>query len=72
MHMRNNCLDEEGLRACLQLECEKAGGQKDWAEQAQVSVQYVSDVIHNRRKPGKAIYKALGYEKRVEYIRVGQ
>ena len=63
-------IDEEGLRARLQLACEEAGGQKDWAETAKVSVQYVSDVIHNRRKPGKAIYTALGYEKRVEYVRV--
>lgn len=65
-----NRLDEELLVALLHDECDRAGGQKEWAAKAKVSVQYVSDVIHNRRKPGKAIYQALGYEKRVEYVRV--
>lgn len=63
-------LDEDLLLAYLKDECNRAGGQKEWAAKANVSVQYVSDVIHSRRKPGKAIYSALGYEKRVEYVRV--
>lgn len=62
--------DETGLRTELRLLCEEEG-HKEWAQRHDVSVQYVSDVIHNRRKPGKAIYTALGYEKRVEYVRVG-
>lgn len=63
-------LDEKSLIAYLRDECNRAGSQKNWAQKAHVSTVYVSDVIHGRRAPGEAIYKALGYEKRVEYVRV--
>ena len=62
-------IDEKALRSILKEKVKEAGGPQQWAKGAKISIQYVSDVIHNRRKPGKAIYKALGYEKRVEYVR---
>jgi len=62
-------VDEKGLRALLRDAVREAGGPQLWANQANVSIQYVSDVLHNRRKPGQSIYRALGYERRVEYVR---
>lgn len=53
-------LDEAALRKLLKEQCDKAGGQKNWATSAGVSTAYVSDVLNNRRSPGDAISKALG------------
>lgn len=36
--------------------------QKDWAIEHGISPQYVSDFLSERRKPGPAILKALGFE----------
>lgn len=63
-------LDEKSLIAYLRDECNRAGGQKHWAKKADLSEPYVSDVINGRRNPGDGILKALGFEKRVEYVRV--
>ncbi len=63
-----NKLTEDEIRDLLKAECEKAGGQKQWAETACVSQAYVSDVLNNRRQPGDAITRALGFRKVVEYV----
>ncbi len=61
-------LTEDELRELLRAECEKAGSQTAWAQSADVSTAYVSDVINGRRQPGDSILRALGYKRRVEYV----
>jgi len=41
----------------------------DVAKQYGVSVQYLHDVVKNRRKPGRKLLKGMGLVKRVEYVR---
>lgn len=40
------------------------------AEELQLSVQYLCDVLKRRRKPGPKVLKALGLERLVVYRRV--
>ena len=56
----------ELLRAAVGL----AGEQKVWAKQHGVSAQYVNDVLHGRRKPGKTMLNALGLRRVVTYERL--
>lgn len=55
---------EEGVR--------KAGSQQAWAASAGVSAQYVGDIRKGRRAPGAAVLDALGLEKAVSYVPVGE
>lgn len=48
--------------------CAMEGTQKAWAEKHGLSPQYVSDVIAERRLPGKTILKAAGFEKAELYF----
>ena len=41
----------------------------DAAKAYGVSVQYLHDVVKNRRKPGRKLLKGMGLTKRVEYVR---
>lgn len=43
------------------------GGVTKWADAHKVSAQYVSDVLHGRRTPGKKILDALSLEKIVTF-----
>jgi hypothetical protein len=48
---------------------EAAGSQADWARQIGVTPAYVSDFLNARRDPGPKILEALGYKKRILYVR---
>lgn len=39
------------------------------AGQMGVSISYLHDVVRSRRKPGRKILKALGLQKKVEFVR---
>ena len=54
----------------LRRECDKAGGQKFWAEAHNMKAAYVSDVLNKRRDPGPSVLVALGLERVVTYRRV--
>lgn len=56
----------ELLRAAV----EAAGTQKAFAQQHDVSEQYITDVLRGRREPGAKILAALGYEKVVSYRQI--
>lgn len=56
--------------AALKRACEFAGSQTAFAKLHDISVQYVNDVLVERREPGKAILSALGFERIVSYRRV--
>ena len=43
--------------------CAEEGSQKAWAEKHGLSPQYVSDVLAERRLPGKSILAAAGFVK---------
>jgi hypothetical protein len=58
--MGDDELDEAAVIALLRRAIEEAGTQQDWAEQHNVSAQYVSDVLRGRRDVGPAIAAALG------------
>src|SRR3954470_23451025 len=57
------------VRALLRQECEKAGGQKKWADAHGVSAAYVSDVIQGRKEPGVSLLDGLGLERRMIYVK---
>jgi len=44
--------------------------QSNVAEQLGISAQYLSDVLHKRRAPGKKILAALGLKRSVVYEKV--
>lgn len=46
-----------------------AGGQNEWARKIGVTPANVSDFLNARRDPGPKILAALGYQKRVLYVR---
>ena len=57
--MGDDELDEAAVIALLR-RAVKQTTQQDWAEQHNVSAQYVSDVLRGRRDVGPAIAAALG------------
>lgn len=52
------------MRRRLLRECKKAGTQKVWAMENDVSETHVCDVIKGKRGPGRKILEALGLRKR--------
>jgi hypothetical protein len=44
-----------------------AGSQRAFADQHQIALQYINDVLRGRRKPGQKILDALGIERVVSY-----
>lgn len=57
------------MREVLQKACEEAGGQSAWATKAGVTQQHVPNVLAKKRDPSDEIYRALGYERQVTYIK---
>lgn len=53
----------------LRREVEASGSQEAFAEKADVSQQYVGDILRGQRTPGKKILDAVGLEKHVVYIK---
>ena len=54
--------------ALLRKRCEEHGSQKAFAKMHDISAQYVTDVLHNkRREPGPKILDALGLRKVITY-----
>lgn len=62
----------EQVIARIRAACDKAGGQKAWADAVGLSAVYISDVIGKRREPGQSVLNALGLEKVVSYRRKGK
>lgn len=58
------------VRSHLARRVEAAGGQKQFAELAGVSPQYVCDCMNGRREIGKSIARVLGYEPVTMYLPV--
>lgn len=52
----------------LNYRIDHAGSQKAVAEQAGISPQYLNDVVHFRRDPGRKVLEWLGLERRVVYV----
>ena len=59
----------EHIQNALRLACIAAGGKKAFARAAGLNHTYVQDVHAGYAKPGPAIANALGYEKRVVYVK---
>jgi DNA-binding transcriptional regulator YdaS (Cro superfamily) len=57
------------VRTELRRACLRSGSQKAWAAAHGVSPAYVHDALQGRREPGAKILAALGYERRVRYVR---
>lgn len=57
------------MRSKLRAAVEKAGGQKQFAEQIDVSPQYVCDCLKGRRDIGESIARPLGFEPVTMYVR---
>lgn len=67
MQKRELTLDE--LIHLLHRLVEQAGSQKTFAEWHGISPAYLNDVLHGRREPGEMILRAIGYERRVTYVK---
>lgn len=65
-------LSREDVVARLRRACAAAGSAKNWAQNAVVSPQYVSDVISGRREPGESIAAALELERVVRWVYLGE
>ena len=63
-------IDELLVLARLMDRIEQAGSQEQFAREAGVSAQYVSDVLHKRRDFGPKLLKALGLERVTMYREV--
>lgn len=48
----------------------EAGSQTLFARAHGIAKSYLSDILAGRREIGPAVYKALGFERVVEYVRV--
>lgn len=57
------------LNELIKKEVKNLGSQRILAEDCGCTPHHVSDVIHNRRNPGKKLLKHLGLIKAVVYIR---
>lgn len=62
-------LDPDQFRAKLQAAVKAAGGVRALSREVGISAQYISDVLLEKCPAGNAIARALGYERRVEYVR---
>lgn len=61
-------MNAEDVRKILRSACaNRGGGQKDFAEFAGVSQQYVSDVLNGKREPGESILGALNIDRVITY-----
>lgn len=60
-------LDTLDVCRLLSQACKEAGGQRKWAETYGLSPSYVSNVLHARCEPGKAVLDALGLARVVMY-----
>lgn len=65
------CMSAADVVRILRRACEDLGGQKRWAEAAELSPQYVNDVLAGRKAPGELMCLALGLERVVTYRRRG-
>jgi hypothetical protein len=52
----------------IRARCDRAGGQRAWAEATGLSESYVSDVLNARREPGESILRALGLRRVFRYV----
>jgi hypothetical protein len=59
------------LHSLLEQSVKEAGSQAKFADQHDISRQYLGDVLRRKRAPGERILEALGMEKVVEFRRVG-
>jgi hypothetical protein len=60
-------LTQAEVVALLRQRCQEAGSQKNFANTNDISAQYVTDVLNQRREPGEAILSALGLRKVISY-----
>ncbi len=65
--MGSELFTPEDVREILRAACEKAGGQKAWADKHDVSSAYVCDVLQGRREPGHMILRGLRMRRLVRY-----
>jgi len=66
---RRSELSNVDVRVLLKAECDKAGSQRAWAKAHGVSAAYVSDVLSDRRNPGRSILAPLGLIETTRYVR---
>jgi hypothetical protein len=63
-------MTKDDVREILRSECEAVGGPTAWAKRHVISTAYVSDVLHERRLPGKRILEALRIRRFTAYAMV--
>lgn len=65
--MSANLATERDLRELLREACARAGGQKAWAQEHEVSPQLVCDILQGRRDVSERIANALGFIREVRF-----
>lgn len=62
-------MDEGRFMERLRREIVRNGNQKRTAEALGISQQFLTDVLKGRRSPGPKLLKAMGLERKIEYVR---
>lgn len=65
-------MSESDVLQMLLKAIKKAGSQKEFADQHDISPQYVNDIVLGRRRPGNKVLQALGLERVVLYKKTGR
>jgi len=65
-------LSNADVRVLLKVECDLAGSQRAWAKAHGVSAAYVSDVLADRRNPGRSILAPLGLIETTRYVPIAR
>jgi DNA-binding transcriptional regulator YdaS (Cro superfamily) len=63
-----NAATQADLIAILRSACERAGGQRAWAEAHGLSPQYVCDVLKGRRDVSERMANELGFLREVRFV----
>lgn len=64
---RSTMLSQQDVVERLRVVIESYGSQTIFADESNISIQYVNDVLRGRKEPGKKILHALGLERIVNY-----
>lgn len=70
MRKQQTFIDGTDVRRILLRLSYHYGSQKNLAAALGVSAQYVTDILHGKRKPGPAILRVLGIEAQTIYVEV--
>lgn len=67
MGVREQAMNHHELIQAIAAECRRRGSQKALAQAWDISEQYLSDILNERREPGDLVLQKMGLRKVVTY-----